>query len=440
MYLTILGLFTIALYCYIYMSVADISQYGKFRKHAYVFLAISMVTQSIIFIFSHSYGLEMFETFWLILAVMWLTFYFTVDLPIYVVSFATVSHVFYLFTMRAFAVTVLSIVTQVPLYRINASDNFYLLVFLISTVMSITLLLFESKYYRSGKRMRQLINNHTQLNFVTIVKFSLASYLMFITYGTRFSAKESWNTLAYCVGSMMVVWMARLTLNHSVRISEMLEYEKQTAVLQQQLNTQVSHYKSYQKYTETFRKFRHDYKKVLSTVNMLLRNNETEKAVKLLDDMGVQMAKGVDAHVEYSNNVFIDAILQAYANYCAEAMIQFEAKVYWDPNVIIDDLDLARIFNNVLENAYEANLNLDHEQRFIKIRSNLRDYWLDIEVANSFSGTVKDNLETTKTEETQFHGIGTKIVEEVMQNQGGMVSWLPEEDVFKVRLHFPRKA
>ncbi|WZU02524.1 hypothetical protein MGH68_06105 [Erysipelothrix sp. D19-032] len=49
-----------------------------------------------------------------------------------------------------------------------------------------------------------------------------------------------------------------------------------------------------------------------------MRNNETEKAVKLLDDMGVQMAKGVDAHVEYSNNVFIDAILQAYANYCAK--------------------------------------------------------------------------------------------------------------------------
>ncbi|WZU02525.1 GHKL domain-containing protein [Erysipelothrix sp. D19-032] len=66
-------------------------------------------------------------------------------------------------------------------------------------------------------------------------------------------------------------------------------------------------------------------------------------------------------------------------------MIQFEAKVYWDPNVIIDDLDLARIFNNVLENAYEANLNLEHEQRFIKIRSNLRDYWLDIEVSNRFS-------------------------------------------------------
>nr|WP_252968755.1 hypothetical protein [Erysipelothrix rhusiopathiae] len=80
--------------------------------------------------------------------------------------------------------------------------------------------------------------------------------------------------------------VAAIVVANSVRSCEALEYEKQTVALQKQLDMQVKHYKSYQVYTQSFREFRHDYKNTLSTINTLLRKNDYETAIHILDEMG----------------------------------------------------------------------------------------------------------------------------------------------------------
>lgn len=92
-------------------------------------------------------------------------------------------------------------------------------------------------------------------------------------------------------------------------MSELLEYELHTKRLQEQLDRQVSHYKSYKKFTESYRIFKHDYKDMMSTVKTLIKNKENEKAVNLLDEIHDTMQKNVQMHKTYSDNVLLDAIL-----------------------------------------------------------------------------------------------------------------------------------
>ncbi|WP_240915988.1 sensor histidine kinase [Erysipelothrix sp. HDW6C] len=438
LYWVLIATSTIALYFYTYLSVYFMSDFASLRKHGYFTLALSMILNSLLIVWSRHYHLELYRTFLSMLIIMWFTFRFSLTLNPLEVSFAAVRHVFYFFAVRSLVMSLFSFLTNIPMQTIDADSMLYTIVFQISILLAIVVLVFLKNKVLTTERLRKLLDNRSQLLFVVVMKYSLGSFLMFTAYGAKYMGNSTWYALMQFVTSLLVIGVAALSVGNSLKISEMMQYEKQTVALQKQLDLQVSHYKSYQKYTESFREFKHDYKKMLSNINALLRNNEYQKAIRLLDDMGVHLTKGVAAHREYSNDVFLDAILQAFANQCESNHINFKGIVYWNESIQVEELKVVRIFNNLLENAFDAVMLLPEGQRSIAMRSNLRDHWLDVEIINSYNGELKDGFASTKSQSKQSRGLGVKIVNETMADIGGIVNWNPETSFFKVRLSFPR--
>ncbi len=154
---------------------------------------------------------------------------------------------------------------------------------------------------------------------------------------------------------------------------------------------------------------------MLSTINYLLRNDQYEEAIDILDEMGVVIASNDVAHIQYSNYPLLDAVLQEFANRCLGSNIEFSGVLYWDENIRLDELTIVRVFTNLLTNAYEACLEVDEEKRFIKLESKLRDYWLDIRISNSYSGMIHEDLSSTKDQSHRSRGLGTKIVHHTIE-------------------------
>lgn len=313
--------------------------------------------------------------------------------------------------------------------------------------LSLCLILGYNALFRKAlapkEKMEKLYQNNEQLRFVTLFQICLVGYLLFINLGRYYGLDIAWYKAAYII-SCFIFCLAQIYLvTRGIKTSFLLEYELRSRLLEKQLDRQLLHYKSYQKYTESFRAFKHDYKNMMTSVKSLLSSGEYEKAERMLDTIHDTMQQQVSVHKSYSNHLILDAVLQDAANVCAEESIRFSALVYIPDQLFIEDIDLVRIFSNLIDNAAEACLKVSASDRFITVSCsvNQENGWITIEISNSYNGEVimlKDALQTTKADKA-IHGIGMTIIREIVARLGGVMQILPNKGKreFVIRIALP---
>lgn len=291
-------------------------------------------------------------------------------------------------------------------------------------------------------KIKQFLNNGSQLKLAIIYVMAAAIDLFVINTGRYLSPNWNWYMEIALGTCTLTLFMLIYAIHQSIRSTELLEYQWKTKALEDQYYRQLQHYKSYQKYTESFRAFRHDYKFMMGTLKSLIRLNDIENAVQLLDDIYDDIQKKVLIHKKYSNNVALDAMLQDLANICTGKEIRFSFNVFAPRNTNLTLLDAIRIFSNITNNAVEACEKVPVSERFIKITSRNDQQWVILEVTNSYDGQVivkKGKFITTKSDKYS-HGFGLGIVQEIVENVGGFVIYdaALENKTFLTRVHVPR--
>lgn len=303
----------------------------------------------------------------------------------------------------------------------------------------------------SDDKVKRFLNNSGQLKLIIVYEIIATINLMNINLGrdlfdiwyseSSLTPHGIWG-LKVSIGSFVLTLVMLLyTVYQSIQNTELLEYRFRVQTLETQYEQQLRHYKSYQKYTESFRVFKHDYKAMMVSLKALLRAQENERAIQLLDELYNDMQKRVEVHKTYSDNVILDAMLQDAANICKEKQIRFLFNVFVPHNTHLSKMDAIRIFSNITKNAIEACEKLPVSQRFLNIVTKKDDQWFTLEVVNSYDGTLlisKGNLMTTKAEEG--HGLGIGIIEDITQKLGGFVIYDSDtkRKTFLIRVHIPR--
>lgn len=360
------------------------------------------------------------------------------------IIFAGSLYVFSLYNNRGIILSLYSIILRMSIKDVLQHETYYNTIFALAVLLAMLSSLLIRKVVIQDNKGRYLLNNRRQLRFVVIFLISQLLFLMLINDGRNQDAiRQPWFSSIY-LGSYVIskLWMI-FVFNHIAKISELLEYERHTYKLQEQLSLQMRHYHSYHRFTEGYRLFRHEYEKLMTSVKTLLKNQEYEKAVRMLDGIQDKMQRDVLVYKIYSNSIILDAILQDAANICEEKNIRFFAVTHL-PEDIMTELDIVHVFSNVIDNAIEAcNKMISCSERFIEITSTGNQEWAIIEVINSFNGELliakNGELETTK-ERKDFHGFGLRIIKETIEGLGGLVFIEPDQEkrIFKIRLCIPK--
>ncbi len=188
----------------------------------------------------------------------------------------------------------------------------------------------------------------------------------------------------------------------------------------------LAHYNSYEDYTKSLQVFRHDYKKMMGTINVLLKEGNITKAQSLIREINDMMGRNIDIHKQYSNNKMLDALLQETDNRCSNIHAAYEAMLYLPACFESDIRFLIEIFSVIIDNAIRAIGNVpDETKRYFKITSQVDNAFLliiftnpyDNEIITDEGGTPIPNFKRPKT-----YGIGLKGLENRVEAIGGSVT------------------
>ncbi len=292
-----------------------------------------------------------------------------------------------------------------------------------------------------GEKIKKMLLDGRYVKFVAVYELLATTLLIVMSYGRALSPHVTWYIEITLAASVLSLIMLVYTLHHALPMTEFVEHQLRIKLLEQQYDRQLQHYQSYQRFTESFRMFKHDYKALMVSLKTLIGDNKKEDAVALIDSIHDTMQKEVKVHKRYSDNLIADAILQDVANICEEEQIAFSSVSYIPETIPLSRLDIIRVLSNITSNALEACRKLPLSERYLKIISNTSAGWLVITAQNSFDGTIRfrDGEYLTTKENGDFHGFGICIIREIIEKSGGFIKVIAdtEKKIFTIKIHIP---
>lgn len=294
-----------------------------------------------------------------------------------------------------------------------------IIVTLIKSVLFMVIYIIFKKYVSSNTLKIDIMSSTQTLLLTMLPIFGYVNMSVF-DYGVRTYINVPFNVNLF----LIITYLATIVYNIVVMvlIDKLVlnrKYKLINNISQAQLLTQFNHYESLKEKIEQTRKLKHDMRNHLMCVEMLIENNQKEKAMSILNDIEYIMQES-DLEISSGNSI-IDAILNEKNKLARKYGIKFSFEGAMPQECFINPFDISTIFSNAIDNAIEAAQQDTDSNRFIKTTIKLHGKCLLILIENSVKDDIKiidNNIETTKDNKGQ-HGFGLKNIKESVEKYGG---------------------
>ena len=205
------------------------------------------------------------------------------------------------------------------------------------------------------------------------------------------------------------------------------------------LNEKISHEKSGQRemigLLEKTRKLQHDMRLHLSVINECLAQNEIERCKKYVSELLPSIGK--NARAGFSQNSILDYLISLKLLDLTDTEVIISGSI--GDLSDINDVDLASLMGNILDNAVEAISKIRKGKKRIELLFLRQNANRVIICKNTIAKSVlRENSELRTTKEPKSeHGYGTKIIAKIVSEYGGMVDYFEEYNMFGIQVILP---
>ncbi len=282
-------------------------------------------------------------------------------------------------------------------------------------LINILLVVFTALFLYLGFRGLCLFNYTYTVKEGAKVLLIAASLLIVFLSTTFFSSRiiaieeEFSSTVVYLIASFLASIAMGLTvfsLLNGIYRSRLAE--QKNALLEAQMQKQLTHYAAYAQYQTATREMHHDIMRHMAAVKSLVRSGEPERAYRYADELAGAYEKA--SRVGLCENKLVDALLNDSLERAEADDIDCRVDVRLGDGAPFDDIDLICVFSNLIDNAFAACRRLS-DNRFIDISAEQTDESLLIKLTNAC-------LETDGTH-PKARGTGTDIIEHVAEKYRG---------------------
>lgn len=236
--------------------------------------------------------------------------------------------------------------------------------------------------------------------------------------------------------SSVVLIFANISVFYIIdKINEMAQAKEKLLFTENHIANQAIHYQELYNYQNELRVFRHDIRNRLFSLMAMVKDGQADKAVQIMEN-NLNWLEEMNGNIVNSGNPIIDALLQSKLHLAKEKKIKLNLQIKLAGEIKVDELELAIVLGNALDNAIEAVEKVpDKDKKFINLNLMSTDDRISMTVTNPVKDDVNtERLKTTKPDKRN-HGFGTQSIRTVAHRYDGVAEFKCEDKMFTVNLN-----
>lgn len=178
------------------------------------------------------------------------------------------------------------------------------------------------------------------------------------------------------------------------------------------------------------RAMRHDRRHFEALLMSLLQDGKTDEVRKCLEE---RLAQEPRTGRKFCENTTVNAAITHYVSMAEKKDIDVTVSTNIPSDTGTDEMKLAIVISNLIENAIHACEKMPEKERFIDIKAKYKEQLL-IEITNSCERRVPLDEDGHPYSTKGGHGIGTKSVLAFVDETDSEIRYIAEDKSFKVRM------
>ena len=299
-------------------------------------------------------------------------------------------------------------------------------------VMEILLLVVVEVFCRikAGKSIRvSLLPKEIAYTLALIPFASVVSCFLLIEIAKEIMSTDTMILCMCVIFSIVVTNYIVLLIVH--KYTGMAEKRLEEEMIYQEIAYIDEYYQDVEKYQEQIQDIKHDMKNQLAALYDAVERGERELVRDTLAEMLGDIRLAED--IIYSANPIINSLLKVKVAKAREKGIEVTVKAFVPKKMSIESGDMGVLYGNLIDNAIEACVKVQGNNRFVDVETKYQDGKLLIVIRNSKNPERNPDLKTTKGDKRR-HGRGLRSVRRVAEQYGGNLLLEDEGDTFKASL------
>lgn len=200
---------------------------------------------------------------------------------------------------------------------------------------------------------------------------------------------------------------------------------------QKYLHVQQENYEYLEYREEETKKFRHDYRNHLNSLQILCKEKKYNDVEKYIEEISERL-NGYNMYISVCNS-FVDAILNYYLQKMNKLHVKFTISGKMPNSCNIVMFDLCTIISNLLDNALEAVEKNKENDRWIEMTFRYDDLMIYCNIINPYDGELNINgNKIISRKNSKNHGYGLSNVKRSVELYSGSIDIKTENGMFKV--------
>ena len=312
----------------------------------------------------------------------------------------------------------------------NSKDELYALEnpFLILPIKMVRVfLLFVLCRIWKGKNSYDTLSNREWRKFGMVPLFTVASILlMYFCYSGEKKVQAVYLFLA--AGLIVINFLVMMLMQDILEKGELL---RENALTGQKKESQLAHYRDMQAVYERQGRKMHDYKNQIRTMQVLLREGDTQAAAALAERLTESIS--VEMAAVNTNHSIVDAVLNQKFHAAREQGVSMIFKVGDMQGLRLDGEETVILLSNLLDNAIHECVKVVRAGRnaVIHIKLVQEDGKLIFSVKNPVVEKVQVTDGIVLDSNGGMHGVGLMNVKAVVDKYGGDFAVSCDEEKFQ---------